>query len=1283
MKTIKIVENMRLNSALLAAIVLLGASAQAATIPFSFTGGQTGTGILTVADSPLAGVQYTTAFAITGVTGTWNGAVITGLRGLGGVYTNEGNNFAYDNELAVAGSTVQLDGHGFAFLTSTQAIRIYNTYPGVATSTNYSYSIKDGTNGNLTSISFLSLTNTPPRGTNSTTIAMSDSGDPTVYGASVTLFGRVSPSAATGSVTFKEGTTVLGTGTLTNGVAAFSTSGLTGGTHSLAAVYPGDSRYSGSLSDPFNHTVTQAAPSVSAWPKASDIYYGQTLLSSTLTGGTSSVPGSYSWTKPTTKPNAGPSSQGVTFTPTDGVDYLSVTGSVRVTARTMPVVTTLNASAIGLDGATVHATINPNGNTMDARFQLITWTVGTLAGAVGYYDFGSGYANGTGTNAQFRGPGAMALDRSGNLYVCDGDALRKVTPAGVVTTLAGSSVGPNYGSSGYVDATGTAARFAGLTGVVVDNNGNAYVSDWGNNRIRKVTSAGVVTTLAGQATTGYADGTGAAAKFAGLAGMAMDASGNIYVADYGNQRIRKVTSSGVVTTVAGSTQGYCDGLGAAAQFNFPTGVAVDTNGTLYVADTGNNRICAVTPAGAVSTMAGSGKGYAEGVGPLAKFYTPGGVTVDASGTVYVGDGANHLIRRMTVGLRGDPIFAQTVAGTKNVNVSLELIRLLPQSTYYYRALTTNSLGTTSGDTLSFRTLATNMVWLVSSQNPTTYRSNVTLTAQVYGPASPPTGLVTFREGTNLLGSCALTGQAMGGLTGNSSASATLTLTNSLVVNSYNLTATYAGDTNYGPGTGTLVQVINRATPIVSVWPSASDIIYGQTLAGSTLSGGTVSAEGTFAWATPGTIPAGFTSTNSVIFTPSDLVDYYSVTGAVRVVAQVPPTSLTSQPVSLSTVGGSSSNYFTYAASSSSWTNLGRVSPLVFSVSATNAAGYLWYQNGKLLAGQNGSNLLVAAEAVNNGATFQAVATHVAGSVTSSVASLLLDIPTHSMAYAFDQADTGWQSTDWQVRGDAYWATDTGYSAMPKRMAVTDSNLGKNGSFWFKPAPINPGQSWKFYWTFQGGYARNGAADQCGLVIQSDGTNASGSYTGKFLIIQLDDFQNSGDPSASTLKVSYGIGGSQTNFPVVNLAAAFSSASQAPGLSCVSSGANPPYNLTAAYLAVSNRLTVTIANTTLAGSAAGGTNNPLTFNYTLNLASLFATNVGVVGFNATTGASAENHYILNFSGLANFTVPAITSQPASLVKSMGQSASFTVAAVGATSYQWYLNSVPVAGATNAT
>jgi hypothetical protein len=182
------------------------------------------------------------------------------------------------------------------------------------------------------------------------------------------------------------------------------------------------------------------------------------------------------------------------------------------------------------------------------------------------------------------------VDSAGNIYVADtvNDTIRKITSAGNVTTLAGSA-----GQIGSTDGTGSAARFYYPRSVAVDTAGNVYAAEFYNHTIRKITPDGQVTTLAGSAgQSGSADGTGSAARFYQPQGVAVDSDGNVYVADTGNDTIRMITPAGDVTTLAGSVgqSGGADGIGSAARFNLPQGVAVDSAGNVYVADTYNNRI---------------------------------------------------------------------------------------------------------------------------------------------------------------------------------------------------------------------------------------------------------------------------------------------------------------------------------------------------------------------------------------------------------------------------------------------------------------------------------------------------------------------------------------------------------------------------------------------------------------------------------------------------------------------------------------------------------------------
>jgi sugar lactone lactonase YvrE/uncharacterized protein YjdB len=260
--------------------------------------------------------------------------------------------------------------------------------------------------------------------------------------------------------------------------------------------------------------------------------------------------------------------------------------------------------------------------------------VTTLAGS------SSGYADGQSTAAKFNAPSGVAVDSVGNVYVADtsNHMIRKIDSSGNVTTLAGSS-------NGYADGQGTAAKFNRPFGVAVDSAGNVYVADTSNHKIRKIDSSGNVTTLAGSSNS-YADGQGTAAKFSYPYGVTVDSAGNVYVADSSNNKIRKIDSSGNVTTLAGSSNGYADGQGTAVMFSYPSGVAVDSAGNVYVADSSNNKIRKIDSSGNVTTLAGSSFGYADDQGTAAKFDSPAGVAVDSTGNVYVSDYYNHKIRKI-------------------------------------------------------------------------------------------------------------------------------------------------------------------------------------------------------------------------------------------------------------------------------------------------------------------------------------------------------------------------------------------------------------------------------------------------------------------------------------------------------------------------------------------------------------------------------------------------------------------------------------------------------------
>ena len=284
------------------------------------------------------------------------------------------------------------------------------------------------------------------------------------------------------------------------------------------------------------------------------------------------------------------------------------------------------------------------------------YTFATIAGTAG----NNGGKDGTNGAAQLYWPEGIAVDTNGNLYVADNyeNTIRKVAPAGtnwVVTTIAGTA-----GSSGGNDGTNGVARFNEPVGITIDGTGNLYVADYGNDTVREITPSGtnwVVTTIAGTAgIVGPDDGTNGDAQFYSPSGITVDTNGILYVADYQNSTIRKIMPAGtnwVVTTIAGEAGNYdsADGTGTNALFFGPYGIAVGGSGNLYVADTYNETIRKIAPSGTnwvVSTIAGQvgNPGFADGTNLAAQFYYSSGIASDRSGNLYVADTYNYIIRKI-------------------------------------------------------------------------------------------------------------------------------------------------------------------------------------------------------------------------------------------------------------------------------------------------------------------------------------------------------------------------------------------------------------------------------------------------------------------------------------------------------------------------------------------------------------------------------------------------------------------------------------------------------------
>ena len=447
----------------------------------------------------------------------------------------------------------------------------------------------------------------------------------------------------------------------------------------------------------------------------------------------------------------------------------------------------------------------------------------------------AGFADGSGLVAQFNGPTGVAVDSSGTLYVADqsNHRIRKITTEGTVTTLAGD------GYVGSTDGPGSTARFYFPLALALDNSGNIYVADSINNRIRKITSSGVVTTLAGNGQGGLADSSSGSTnvKFWQPNGVAVDSGGNVYVGDSYNNRLRYISSYGYVMTLAGSGAfgqyneiTFADGNGSVAIFWNPQGVAVDSSGNVYIADKSNHRIRKYK-SGVVSTLAGSGEsGFADGTGAAAKFGRPQGVAVDAAGNVYVAE--YRKIRKVT------PSGVVTTLAGGDVNGfqdGLGTNALFDQPA----GVAVDSLGN-----LYIADTNNNRIRKITFFVPGSWNWA--------SPASVP------NAGTSLM----------------------------------DVIFTPADLTNYNQLTTSVSVTVAKASTSIISSPAAAAIVVGQTLADSVLSGGVASAgganvAGNFAFTTPSAAPGVGTSSHQVFFAPTDMAQYTTATA--NVIVTVNPT----------------------------------------------------------------------------------------------------------------------------------------------------------------------------------------------------------------------------------------------------------------------------------------------------------------------------------------------------------------------------------------------------------
>jgi sugar lactone lactonase YvrE len=377
-------------------------------------------------------------------------------------------------------------------------------------------------------------------------------------------------------------------------------------------------------------------------------------------------------------PNQGPFNTSVVIT---GVNFSNVPAENIVKFNGMPATVT-NATTTQL------TVIVPAG----ARTGNVSVKVkgAEISGPVFTYEFTGVVTTiaGTPTSGEFQYPAGVAVDAQDNIYVTDmlANNIKKISPTGVVTTFSGA------GGQGFLDGSATIAKFNYPWALKLDASGNLYVTDMYNASIRKVSPAGSVTTIAGNGTAGYIDGQGSAARFDHPTGLTFGASGDIYIADSYNFRIRKMTPGGLVSTVIynpGSTipeathglivdaagnifscdqtnsriwsfktdgtyavygfgAGFINGHLTVAKFNGPTDIIADGLGNMYVVDAANCAIRKIDANGYVSTFAGGTCGYADGTGTAAKFQSPTGIAIDKDGNLIIADATNHVIRKIVI-----------------------------------------------------------------------------------------------------------------------------------------------------------------------------------------------------------------------------------------------------------------------------------------------------------------------------------------------------------------------------------------------------------------------------------------------------------------------------------------------------------------------------------------------------------------------------------------------------------------------------------------------------------
>lgn len=593
-------------------------------------------------------------------------------------------------------------------------------------------------------------------------------------------------------------------------------------------------------------------------------------------------------------------------------------------------------------------------------------TIVVLAGAVtaqaedySITTFAGGGSALDGTPGRFNNPYSIAMDSAKNLYIADtvGNTIRKVTPAGVVSTLAGSP-----GVLGSADGTGSAARFNFPVGIAVDSSGNVFVADSKNFTIRKITSAGVVTTLAGAPfQLGATDGPGSSARFFLPYGVAVDAAGNVYVADAGNHVIRKISPAGDVSTLAGAAlqPGFVDGTGSGARFSTPFDIALDSGGNLYVADSENHAIRRVTPAGAVTTLAGTTtSGATNGTIAEARFNTPRGVSLDNAGNIFVADYGNSTLRLIANGA------VSTLAGAANIVGNVDSVGTAARFydlTDVVADNTTVYIADTSNNTIRKGVPASSAPLPVISVQPLDQEVSV-------GQA------LTFRvvaSGTGLTYAWLKNGLPIGGAT-----NSTFTIPSAQVDDVGTFAVRISGQ---GGAIDSSIVTLSVTPPgsgpiIIAARPLSQQVPVGQSVTLSITASGSALA---YQWLKNGTPISGATSGTLVI--PSAQVGDAG-TYTVRVTS-----GATVEVATAKLVVGTATGAGVSITSQPSNRSVEAGQPAVFSVTATSSApiSYQWFKNDVAINGAMAAALTIPSAQAGDAGTYRVRATS-AGTVADSI-----------------------------------------------------------------------------------------------------------------------------------------------------------------------------------------------------------------------------------------------------------------------------------------------------------